>query len=219
MTAMIKSFVGGGTVVLFGWYLQTIIIIYILFWIVYSCKVNDSTKVILMVAINTAFWIICFLLKITVTWYATSICFSLGIVWGYFKEKIDLQMNNKKTYFMVFGMCLAAVPCAYIVVKRISNEVLSEALQVSLTALIFTVLVVMISRIFRYDNIVTKNLGEISLEIYTMQGILFLNNHIQMLAEQILALYVVVILIGTILLALIFHPITVKVNNAVKKNI
>jgi len=82
-----------------------------------------------------------------------------------------------------------------------------------------TVLVVMISRIFRYDNIVTKNLGEISLEIYTMQGILFLNNHIQMLAEQILALYVVVILIGTILLALIFHPITVKVNNAVKKNI
>lgn len=85
---LIKSLTYGGTVVTFGWFLQTIFLLYCIFWLSYLKDVKPIFKLILMTIGEIVFCIMAYILRLPTTWYATSLCFCIGIYWKYFEEQI-----------------------------------------------------------------------------------------------------------------------------------
>ena len=204
---IIKSLTYGGTVIEFSWYLQTIMILYILFWVIYSSRYPDDTKLIFVTAANVVFCVINYILCLSTAWYATSICFFMGLLWKRHKTEIDKILMKTKMYFIWILLSIIFPIVIYAVAHLIGGR-MGEVLQVMGTSLFFSVAIIVMLTTLSINNIVTQYLGLISFEIYVMQGIMFI---MVGAFKSNIALYAVVIMMETILLASVFHLIVKRI--------
>lgn len=211
--AIIQSFVFGQTVVDNGWYLQAQLVFYIIFYLCY--RYGNSKKKLLLILGITMYCLFCVVIGLSTTWYEASYCFVLGVLFAENENKSSNLCNAIKTpciyylfYTAMFGLFLVAL---YFGNKSILPETGRIAIKL-ISALLFSVLAVSALSLIEIRNCVTRFLGNISLEIYLLQGI-FLDLFMETIPVLNEWFYMLIVTMSTIVSAIIFNPVFKKIIN------
>lgn len=145
------------------WYISTQIIMYVLFYVAYRLLHKKINRVGAVLFLNILFIAISIRMGKNEWTYETSLCFSLGVVLGEYRQVIQKMLNAVGERFFLLCIGLLSIVSMYYV---LSHHVLSVVLvTVPLCMLLWTGLIYYIhfnSRLFHF-------LGEISYEIYIVQ--------------------------------------------------
>lgn len=77
---LLQSFFWGGTVIKNGWYLQTQLLLYIIFYFSFKKEGTDQRKLWLLCGFTCIYYIACNLLKMSYTWYVSMPLFVVGML-------------------------------------------------------------------------------------------------------------------------------------------
>ena len=222
-----QSFLIGRTIINNGWYLQIVLLFYIL-WFICTKYIKNPQKQFLVLCVLIACYMVVGVLTLSKTWYECSICFLIGIFWQKNREKIDIWMEtNKRERLLLFVAAAIVFTATYMLSFKTlipSNKVLDSLLHV-VTAVIssslFVVLTLMINIFFAKARFLESNtlrfIGERSMEIYVLQGI-----PLVLFAETVFNignsfLYILAVAVVTALLSIILHPLIRYITNIPKK--
>lgn len=172
---LLQSFLFGDTVITNGWYLQSIIIIYILFYI--SARISlyfnnewEGRLCLLMFVALLVYIALCLLMHLGSTWYETVFSFELGMLFSLMKGKFDATIStisrNLFLFFLIVPLFLLffALGCGpYLGEFAIPFKMLCSCF--------FVLTVIILIRVINISNYLTRLSGKIYLEIYILQGI------------------------------------------------
>ena len=108
------------------------------------------------------------LLKFDPIWYISAFPAVMGMAWATHRQKIENCL--KKHYFRVLVPVLAAFAAMILLESRVHGGGLDVLLKALSAALFVVVLVVLLYRV-RLGNGALRVLGQMSMEIYLMQGL------------------------------------------------
>lgn len=211
---IVQSFFIGGTVVKYGWYIQLILLFYVLYLLAFN-KSSIYKGIIKISGLIILFCIICAILKMHQTWYESSLAFILGAVWARNKAKFDLLFNNIKNYiagivsvFITFSICFVLGNAGILpLIIKIPVKMVSSVL--------FVLLVLLVTMKIRINFKPTEFLGNYFFEIYIFQGFIIVLFSEVLVINNILIYYLVCITCS-ILVAMIMHPVINWINQKVK---
>ena len=217
---VIQTLLFGKTIIKLGWYLQTQLVLYLMFYAIFKfCKNNKYRNILLLVG-WIMYCIVCICMKLSITWYVSSITFLLGGFWGYNRERIDKILNNKKSFFISISSVFFIFIFCFIMSKMSSNYI--SIMFNIIYNLLFVVL--MLNIVYAVNNKkgkkilinkITAYLGNVSFEIYVSQGIFLILYSDKLLIDNPY-IYCCTVIISTIVFANILHLIFDKVNILIK---
>lgn len=168
MKQVVFSFLIGQTIVHNGWFLQTLLVLYLIFYISFRYTKNGIAWTSVGVVI---YCIICALLGLATFWYEAVPCFSVGLICAKHKERIlDFLKNRRKA--MITGVVILG---SFLLTLLLGNKnIFPEIIRVPIkmcSGICFTLLTIWVLSFVNIVNTVTTFLGKHSLEIYIVQGI------------------------------------------------
>lgn len=215
----LQSFFFGKTIVSKGWYLQSILVWYLFFFVVFRFVKNDKLQIVGMLVAFILYLIVCLVMQLNSTWYEGSFCLVLGIIWAKFFKQINQILNKNKWLFLsivIFGILfVGSFVCGNFGFLPKPLRIVSK----SVSACMFSICVVLFLTIIPINNPITRFLGKISLEIYVFHGfflMLYRCNYIYINNE---ILYSILVLISSIVLAFVLHPLCSTILNLGKRGI
>ncbi len=211
---IIKSLTFGGTIIGNGWYLQVQLILYLLFWAVFSFA--QQKKLIIMFSTCISFCICLYFIGYEVTWYEGIMAFSLGMIWCEYKDRWTFLRGKKKSFIIAVSTFLGV--CVCFVLSRIISAYTISVLCKSASAVIFPVSIMSLVNWIPIKNKVTRILGKYSMEIYVLQGMFLLLFHKDPINISNPYVYVVCVTVLVLVGSLIVHPVVERIYaNARKK--
>lgn len=162
----LKSFLFGGTIVINGWYFQTTLLLYLIFYLVY--KSNLKNKILLMFIGILIYIFTCLLLNLDNHFYQSVFCFLFGILYAKYSNYIIPVLT--KWYVIIVNLLLFSILIYFkstldltgsinvIVVTFMSLNMISFVLHSKISNLI--------------NNLFLRKIGELSFEIYAVHGAL-----------------------------------------------
>ncbi len=217
---LVGSFLFGGTVIASGWYLQSILLFYVLFFLSFKYFKKDISQISTLIVGFFIYLVFCFLLRLESTWYESSFCLIIGVIWGKFSDCITVKLGTKKTLAVYLFLSAALFGITFIFGNF---SILSEALRVSIKCLsscFFVIFVVLLLRVLPIDNFITYFLGKISLEIYVFHGFFLMLYRCKWIYINNWILYSVLVFASAIVFAWVIHPlfsIILKIGKKEKK--
>ena len=210
----VLSFFIGDTIVGGGWYIQLLLLFYILWYLSY--QYFNSAAVFLIALCITVLNVMVITLGLGSHLYLSNYAFLIGCFMASYKEQLDDVISNHLSVFFifVFSVFLATyIQCFYFS----SPFVISYPVR-TVVSLAFCLLFYIFSR-FKYNkdkDLILEKVGKYSLEIYVLQGIAFilLRNCFWNVSDF---MFVILSVIVTFSLAFLCHPIFVKIMDFVKK--
>lgn len=207
---LLQSFFFFNSIISNGWYLQTILLFYIIFYTVFILPLSDSKKLFIMLIAAFAYIFICILLKCQIPKYEATFSFLLGMVWCKYKKEIDAVLFCNKILSFILSFCAFFVVLAlhYLADNLIIDTVLKmlSLIAFNIFAVNGIVMVLSINRKLIY-NIVLKKIGSISLEIYTLQGFFIHVLHSRIVYIENIYLYLFFVVLCTIISSVFMHKL------------
>lgn len=169
---VIHSFFIGETVVNFGWFMQIIVIFYLLFWV--SSYFNSrSAEFLTLLAI--VYVIVCIAMQLSDYYYLSSFAFPFGVYFCKYKEKIDKACRNKD--FVVLFITILM----FVVIMSILYLLQTGTIRIGFTSLLLYFLegpllmcfIVLLLKSFNINSRLLAFCGSISFAIYVMQGFVY----------------------------------------------
>ena len=173
---VLTSLVNGDPIVTYSWYILTILVFYLFYWLFMIACRNRSKRIILYGCAWYVLWaLFCYKMKYGVWWYNASHLLVVGIAWASYEENI-LRFIEKRysiltpilwiCFFILFACCnkLESLPYAR------ATEALLYVLDL-VTSVVFVCCVLLLSMKVKIGNRILGFFGEISLEIYLIQGL------------------------------------------------
>ncbi|MDO4814718.1 MAG: acyltransferase [Gemella sp.] len=161
------------SIIISGWFLQAIILMYILFYIsfkfVKSIKLACLTNTIL-VGIAICIMII---FKVGYWEYNSLLAFPLGLFWGLYKEKIDNLMKNNYTILILLFSFLVFIGHNYVDILmelEIDDVPFFSALLANMKNIFFVIFFMLLALKLNFKNKFFDFIGTISLEFYLVHG-------------------------------------------------
>lgn len=203
------SISNGTTLVANGWYIVTILILYLFFYLSFRFSKQFKYQILIMSLLTIAYMIAVILLGFGAHWYQNCLLFVVGILWKRYETSI-LAFIRKKTWLKIGLLFLAffAVYAAYaFVVIRFEDLPFVPALFSFVLSLIFVPLVMLIFTKVTIGKRLWAFLGSLSLEIYMIHGLVY--NSIRLINLPSDAggnlLFVGLSVVGAIILSLAFY--------------
>ncbi len=158
----IKAFnIKGVTLVPFSWYIITILIFYFVYWILMKvCKKNYYAMIVGGVIWNVLYIICCMKLKFGLWWYNTSHMLIVGMLWAVWEKKLIKIIKRYQIIIPIIWIVFALMP--------IKGNDLYVGIIVTF---LFVISIVLFSMKVRIGNKILGFLGEISFELYMIQGL------------------------------------------------
>ncbi len=178
-TILTFLFVYGNTdpFVPYAWYIFVIVAFYIVFAIMMLIFKNHHKLMVLGGVVWFACHVLlCIKLGYGGWWYITSFSVVIGMFWAAFEKEILTIV--KKFYFIITPLTILIYAAArifrwyYSTKINPSSQVVEPACTAVTTAL-FAICIVLLSMKVKVGNKVTSFIGDISLEIYLFQGLIF----------------------------------------------
>ena len=164
------------------------------------------------------YYILCASHQLSSTWYESSFCFPLGILYSKYKQNINCYVFKSKNKTAIISILVFILFMATLFFGN--KPLLISQIRIlikSISSLFFSVLTILIISFVSPKNIITSFLGEISLEIYLLQGI-FLNIFRNQFPIKNDWLYVLTVIVFTIIFSVLSHPIYKYIGNITKKH-
>ncbi len=197
-----KSFLFGHTIIGNGWYLQVQLLFYFAFFVIFYRTVSKDTAGIMLLC-TLLYMLACHHFGLSATWYATSILFPLGVLFGLTSDII--RINGRKSWALITLIALLICLATYYAQSRIDNPSVKVIL-LSLSTVHFVFFAIFSLQVVPIQHRITAWLGSISLEIYVLQG-LYLNlfkSEIAGISNPYI--YIALVSCCTIATAAITHP-------------
>ena len=106
-------------------------------------------------------------------WYNTAICFTAGMWFCRYKDKIQVFLFKKKRYNVVFLSLLLVFLLISLLRKALFNSFWNTLL-FNLIAMLFSLLVIFISMKFKINNRLLSFIGKHVFSIYMLQRLVFM---------------------------------------------
>ena len=204
----------GTPIVLNGWYLQTILVMYVFFWLTYYLLKQPTARIGLIVILTSVYYGVCWWLGYDSYWFISIFAFPLGLIWCQIHNIVADRLKSKKAYSTwllslgsVFGILLflGNYPIGFLPDMRMFK---------TLSAVFFPVLVVVLMMKVRINYKITKKLGNIYFEIYVTHG-LWMHVFQRVFGETNDFLYVICVFSTTVISSVLLHPVFVWINRFV----
>ncbi len=210
--SLITSFSWGGTVVGYGWYLQATLVIYLLFYVIFNSVLDNGKKIALFGLALIFYCIVCSSLEYDATIYQSVFAVVSGMLWYFWKDKIDIILEKRYIKSLVVSFMSFAV--ALVMTKLV--PILSIVF-VMLSAVAFPCFVVVLLKKVRIKNKITQKLGKYYFEIYVTQSLVMnlFKSRVVNIENDIL--YCMVCIVGIGLLSILLNPIFTTVNDKFKQ--
>lgn len=164
---ILLSFVSWTSIGNSNWYMFVIFALYILVYL--SFRFIDKKYIYLSLSIFTllsiGLWILLYFVQVSV-WWNTMLCFTLGMWYGVFKEKIDSIMMKPKAYWIITSITFVL----FVTVWKLYWIFKISRLFV-VTSLLFALVVVFITMKIKLGNPILTFLGIHTFSIYMLQRI------------------------------------------------
>ena len=141
------------------WFIITILIFYVFFWISFITKKNDLTPQISVTIFVFLFIISCKYMGLGGWWYYSSLCFPLGVIFAYNEKKIFEIIYNKYNLILIASL-VSFILTLFLFLKSIFPAM--GLISCILFTIFIAVLFLKISPCFKLFS----TLGNISMEIY-----------------------------------------------------
>ena len=228
---MLETFTYGNTVISFGWYLQLSLLLYIIFFLAFIIPSKKWIHSLLLALFAIAFLTINIIIARPYNVYVIVVSFLFGIIVSLHKNKIEVVI--KKYSVLVLIVSLIAF-CAFTLIQTLmvyrKNDLIETQLLVRTFFILITsvadislaiVMISFVAFVSRFAkaiviNPASKFLGNYSLEIYALQGIVLRT----VFSDAFKLNPVVASLISVALIVIIAIPIHLllsRINKAVKK--
>lgn len=212
---LLKIFTERESIIISGWFLQWIIIMYISFYI--SFKFIKSAKVAAFFNLAIVGFIIFMMMYINIGYweYNSLLAFPFGVFWGLYKEQIDnILKNNYKSLLILFTILiyLGHNYVDFLLFLEIKDAVYTYGFWANIKNIIFVVFFILLALKLDFKNIVFEFLGKISLELYLIHGmfIYFLPDILGGDKKDDFIYAILVIILSTIS-AYIIHKLIIKI--------
>ena len=241
MFDLLQSFLIGNTIVSNGWYLQVVVIFYLFWYLTVRFIKKEKTQFIALLALVLTYMLIGRLF-LSNFWYQSSLGFLLGVYWQKNKQKIDnwLFLKGKRPLMLIlsflgFFITYALSNSSFIkLIDTFCEKILStpkniftniifcrdvRIVMACLSAVLFVIFILALNTIFSQliNCGLLKFLGKYSLEIYVLQGIPLHIFKVGILKIENGYLYIVCVILSTIILAVVMHPLIKFITNIPKK--
>ena len=197
------------TIVTYGWYIQTILIFYIVFYITFNIIDNKNISFWLMFVSVFLYIVISHLMQRAPAVYISTLSFLLGIFFGKYSDKVRVLFKYK-TRTLFVSICIFLI---FILSSFINTNFHNRYIFRSLSSPFFAVAILMfVEIIYEYNrklvtNKVTRSLGKLSLEIYVSQGFFFDMFHSELIYINNNYMYIILVTICTFLFSVLIHPL------------
>jgi len=212
-----QSFLWGETIVPLGWYLQTTMIIYMLYWMVWRMVKLNAHRLIVFGVLLCTYCFVCRLLDMTSTWYEAIFAVYAGMLWASRKKSIDLRLGNHP-------VCWGAITAGIFVILVLLQKVNCVAVGAKmLSAVAFVCLVMIIAYCLAntklINNAVARWLGKFSLGIYVSQGFFLLiqRNKPEFYGSKLV--FILVSTLGTFIVAMFMQKTYMLINTKVNRKV
>lgn len=205
------SLIGWDTFGNSNWYIFCILILYgIAFLSLKSFKTKRS--VLISMFIGTLLYTIIMSFYKESYWYNTAFCFVLGSAYSAYKEKIETWINGKEMISFIYLLII------FIIAYKLRKNIIWY----DVYTLVFTLIIVIITRKFIIKNIILEWMGKNLFPMYIFQRLpmMFLNKYELMRNNPYIFFIVCIIL--TVIITLIYNFIMfiyTKIKEKVIKNI
>lgn len=217
-----QSFFFGRTVVSFGWYLQCIVLIYLIYYAAAHLAIRFYPQsvgriLIILVAFGLLFFVgLCILLGLESTWYETILSFIGGVFIAANKQRMDIIWQVKRNVWLCLLLFVGFFGLSFIFGNWpfLSGTVKIFIKMVS--SLAFCLCCLSAMRFVSFENPVTTFLGSHYLEIYIIQGAVYLLLRNRYWSLDSLWVYFIVGILLVMIGAYLIKPLTTSFMNTVK---
>ena len=169
---ILQSFLIGKTVIIMGWYLQVIILVYIFFFLFFKLHIGDREKIVLMFSAVVIYIAIAYMASLPGTWYQTVLMFPVGILVAHHSRKMSIHRNVVVPFVCLglYAVCMLGRSIDTLPdFVRLTLTILSELFV--LTIIIYCSMLPSGKLLWLYSFL--TGIGKYSLEVYCFQGLCF----------------------------------------------
>lgn len=192
-----------------NWYIFAILVMYASTYFAALLAKEDKSRIVILVTVAAAVY--CLAMKFAHKadwWYDTIFCYPFGLAFAEYKTKIDSFLDNNKKYWITL-LSVMVLMISYAATNKLSGlffNLFAVAFH-ELFALVFVLIVVLLTRKVSFGNKILDYLGQHTFEIYILQ-------RLPMIALAPLELnkyvYFAVSLLITIIISTLFKQATKK---------
>lgn len=165
------SFTGWESIGNSNWYIFIVFALYILFILVFLIpKLSVYWKNVIHTVLSVGLVALLYFVKEGSWWWNTVLCFNLGMWYCLFKDRIDALMKKPLAYWITLPVTLGLFVLFYV----LQYKGIYPAITFIVAALIFCLLVVLITMKVQSKNMVLSFLGKHVFSIYILQRLVFI---------------------------------------------
>ena len=206
---VVYAFLQGNPIVLFSWYIVSISSFYIFYWLfMLICKRNYNLMLLYASIWYILYIIVCTKLGYGEWWYNASHPLIFGMFWAIYEPKI---LPTIKKYYRVI-LCFVTFGFGFLSICRgIINDWLVSLIFAMGSIVFFVFLLILFTAKVKIGNPFMNYLGNISLEIYLVQGLFMVGTRSDVVFINNDFIWGVIVFFGSILLGALLHKIfTIK---------
>ncbi len=218
---LIHSFFFYETIVTYGWYFQTILLFYLIFYFVFRFIKNDNMKIIMMASCVTIYIAAYHVLEVSSAKYISALSFVLGILWCFSENKIIHTKKKTVLTILISGFLFLMLLLLSFVTENRHIRYLSRAIASPLFVILLLTLISIINERLPVliENKFTTWLGNNSLEIYVVQGIFFELLRSKLIYVENSYIYIICVFCGTMLFAPLLNKVVKLLNSLLKRKL
>ena len=198
-------FVQGKPIVKYSWYVINILFLYLSFYISMKITKKNHKFMILGAIVSYVIWL-CFCINQSfgTWWYNSTQLFVVGIIWAIYEQRIVAFI---KLHFNIVSIFVTVAFAVCFFFGYTINEYLISLIFNLMAAILFTVLVLMLSMKIQIGNNILDFIGSISFEMYLTHGLFIILCGNEFLNIKNNLLYSISVLLLTTSFSFVFHKL------------
>lgn len=161
---IILSFTGYESIGNSNWYMMAIFVSYAITWISFKLF-KSNKKAIFSVSLCTVIYM--FIISITKEsfWFNTILCYPFGMIYSYYKERIEMKVMCKR-YYLLFGISIVLF-----VGSMLGNKIIKIDYIYNICSILFICCLLMVTMKVNFNNKIFEYIGKRTFWIYILQRI------------------------------------------------
>ncbi len=179
-----------------NWYVTELLFLYVIFYLLYRYFKVKTANIVLS-ALCVCFIIICYFGGAGNTWYGSTLCFPLGILFGCYESKLLLLIREKYGLVLTLSFFMTGVGVLLFFINE--HSFTSNVIGRSIASAFFCIGVVAMLLKVKIGNGITDRIGTISYELFLVHEIFIFQDRFNMNLLYSICAFVLSILSGYLL--------------------